>query len=119
MGGNSVGVFFSADSSLFSLAPGVFLGHDFLFAVACDSEKRCSSIREIDGGIMMRKMVLSSLAGISLLCCLASPLLFFWGMVSEKDYKGIFLLASIFWFLFATLRALIKQNDKRTGGNIG
>jgi hypothetical protein len=67
----------------------------------------------------MRKMVLSSLAMISLFCCLASPFLYFWDKVSEKDFKGIFLLASVFWFLFASLRVLIKQSDKRTGGNSG
>ncbi|MEE8603888.1 MAG: hypothetical protein V3S65_00830 [Candidatus Aminicenantaceae bacterium] len=68
---------------------------------------------------MMRKIVLSSLAGISLLCCLVSPFLFFWGEVSEKDYKWIFLLASFFWFFFASLRALIQKRNQHSDGNHG
>jgi hypothetical protein len=68
---------------------------------------------------MMRKVVLSSLAGISLLCCLASPLLYFWGKIGEKDYKGIFLVASVSWFLFAALLALIKKGGQRPNGNQG
>jgi hypothetical protein len=67
----------------------------------------------------MRKIVLSSLAGISLLFCLTSPFFYFWGKLSEKDYKGIFLLASFFWFLFASLRALAKKNEPRSDRNSG
>lgn len=82
-------------------------------------EKEGSRTYGFEGGDMMRKIVLSSLAGISLLCCLASPFLFFWGEVSEKDYKWIFLLASFFWFFFASLRALIQKSDRRSDGNHG
>jgi hypothetical protein len=68
---------------------------------------------------MMRKMVLSFLAGISILCCLASPFFFFWGKISERDYKGIFLLASFFWFFFAALRTFIRKSDRRSNRNQG
>ena len=68
---------------------------------------------------MMRKVVLSTLAGISLLCCLISPLLYFWDKIGERDYKGIFLVASVSWFLFAALRALMKKSSKRPSGNHG
>jgi hypothetical protein len=59
----------------------------------------------------MRNVVLSSLAGMSLLSCLIAPVLFFLGKISETDYKGIFLLASIAWFVFATLRIFVKKSD--------
>jgi uncharacterized membrane protein YfcA len=67
----------------------------------------------------MKKTILSSLAGMGLLCCLVSPLLFFWGELSEKEYKAVFLLASCFWFLFASLRALTKKTGKDSGQNQG
>lgn len=68
---------------------------------------------------MMRKVVMSCLAGIGLLCCLASPLLYFLGKIDEKDYKGFFLVASLSWFLFASLLALIKKIGQRPDGNHG
>lgn len=67
----------------------------------------------------MKKIILSFLAGMSLFCCLVSPLLFFWGELGEKEYKEVFLLASCFWFLFASLRALMKKNGKGSGKNQG
>jgi uncharacterized membrane protein (GlpM family) len=68
----------------------------------------------MEGIDVMRKTILSSLAGISLLCCLASPLFYFLGKLSEKNYRWIFLLASISWFLFATLRISLRKRDKRS-----
>jgi hypothetical protein len=61
----------------------------------------------------MRKMIVSSLAGISLLFCLVSPFFYFWGKVSEKNYKWIFLAASICWFIFAALWASTGKGVRR------
>lgn len=57
----------------------------------------------------MRNAILSTLAGIGLLCCIAAPILYFMGKISEADYKSVFLIASIAWFLFATLRFFGKK----------
>jgi len=62
----------------------------------------------------MRKIIVQSLAGISLFFCLASPFLCFLGKISEKDYKWIFLLASLFWFIFATLWASFGKGARRS-----
>lgn len=61
----------------------------------------------------MKKIIVPSLAGISLFFCLASPFLFFLGKISEKDYKHIFLLASLLWFLFATLWASFGKKTRQ------
>jgi hypothetical protein len=57
----------------------------------------------------MRNAILSTLAGIGLLSCIAAPILFFMGKIGETDYKNAFLVASIVWFLFATLRIFGKR----------
>lgn len=61
----------------------------------------------------MRKIIVRSLAGISLFFCLASPFLYFLGKISEKDYKWAFLTASLFWFIFATLWASFGKGARR------
>lgn len=61
----------------------------------------------------MRKIIVRSLAGISLLFCLASPFLYSLGKISEKDYKWAFLTASFFWFVFATLWASLGKKARR------
>jgi exosortase/archaeosortase len=48
-------------------------------------------------------MITRVLAAISLLACLAMAYLFFTGAVSEASYKTVFALASLAWFVFATL----------------
>jgi hypothetical protein len=68
----------------------------------------------MEGIDVMRKTILTSLAGISLLCCLASPFFYFFGKLSEKNYRWIFLLASISWFLFAALRVSVRKRDQRS-----
>jgi hypothetical protein len=63
----------------------------------------------------MRKRIVGSLAGISLFICLASPFLYFLGKISEKDYKWIFLFASLFWFIFATVWASFGKGPRASG----
>jgi hypothetical protein len=53
----------------------------------------------------MTHPVLRTIAGVlallSLAVCLAAPVLFFAGRISEPDYKTAFLAGSIAWFVFA------------------
>jgi predicted neutral ceramidase superfamily lipid hydrolase len=42
---------------------------------------------------------------LSLAVCLLAPVLFFLGKFTEENYKLVFFLASIAWFIFATLWA--------------
>jgi hypothetical protein len=42
---------------------------------------------------------------VSLAVCLAAPLLYFLGSWSEARFKLILLIASVGWFVFATLWA--------------
>jgi hypothetical protein len=44
---------------------------------------------------------------------MASSLFYFLGKTGEKDFKGIFLLASFCWFLFASLQALKRRNGRQ------
>ena len=48
------------------------------------------------------KILLAILALLSLLLCLAAPLLFFLGILPEASYKLALLLASLGWFFLAT-----------------
>jgi len=48
------------------------------------------------------KIVLVVASILSLLLCLAAPLLFFLGVLPEASYKLALLLASLGWFLLAT-----------------
>ncbi len=48
-------------------------------------------------------MMMRVLAVLSLLVCLTAGLLFFWGQTSDAGYKGILAIASLAWFVFATL----------------
>jgi putative SOS response-associated peptidase YedK len=40
---------------------------------------------------------------VSLCLCLVAPFIYFLGIVKEGSYKWIFFLASLSWFVFATL----------------
>jgi hypothetical protein len=42
---------------------------------------------------------------LSLAVCLLAPVLFFLGKFTEENYKLVFLIASLAWFIFATLWA--------------
>ena len=57
----------------------------------------------------MKKIVLGSLSLLSLGLCLASAVLHFLGKFSGPDFKLLFLLASLGWFVFATLWAKIRH----------
>jgi hypothetical protein len=56
----------------------------------------------------MKKRTLRNVAGglalLSLAVCLAAPVLFFLGRITEGSYKTAFLVASIAWFVFAIAR---------------
>ena len=62
----------------------------------------------------MKKRIVRFLAGISLFFCLAFPFLYFLGKISEKDYKWLFLFASLFWFIFATIWASFGKGSRRS-----
>jgi hypothetical protein len=57
----------------------------------------------------MKKIIFLSLSLMSLLVCLISPFLYFFGRIEERNYKWIFLLASVGWFVFATLWSSIRK----------
>jgi hypothetical protein len=67
----------------------------------------------------MRNRIFSIIAGFSLLGCVASSLFYFLGRIGEKDFKGIFLLASSCWFLFASLHALKRRKGRQSVENSG
>jgi len=50
------------------------------------------------------RTLMGGLALLSLCGCLAAPILYFLGRVSEQAYKTGFLVASIGWFVFAVAR---------------
>lgn len=56
----------------------------------------------------MKGRILKDLAGLlallSLAACLAAPVLFFLGRLTEGSFKTTFLVASIAWFVFAVAR---------------
>lgn len=53
----------------------------------------------------MRNLFFAALAIISLIFCLVSPLLHFFGRFTMGTYKWAFLLSSLGWFVFASLWA--------------
>ena len=55
------------------------------------------------------KHIMGVLAILSLVACLAAPILFFLGRVSEGTYKTAFLVASIGWFVFAIARGFVRK----------
>lgn len=61
----------------------------------------------------MKKILFLLFSLLGLLVCLISPFLYFFGRIEEKDYKLIFLLASLGWFIFATLWSSIKNKTYR------
>jgi len=64
----------------------------------------------------MKNRILRSLMGglalVSLGTCLAAPLLFFLGRISEGTYKTLFLLASAAWFVLATVRTAARRGSR-------
>lgn len=55
------------------------------------------------------KGLFGALALLSLAACLAFPILYFLGRISERGYKTGFLIASIAWFVFATWRGFVPR----------
>jgi hypothetical protein len=57
----------------------------------------------------MSNIIYGFVSLLSLGVCLLAPVLFFLGKFTEKNYKLVFLIASIAWFIFATLWAREKK----------
>ncbi len=53
----------------------------------------------------MNKIIYAFVSLLSLAACILSPLLYFLGKLTEENYKLVFLIASLAWFIFATLWA--------------
>ncbi len=53
----------------------------------------------------MRKAISGAVAVLSLLACLAAPVLYFVGALDEQAYRQLFGAASLAWFLAATIFA--------------
>jgi hypothetical protein len=62
----------------------------------------------------MKGRFLRDLAGLlallSLGACLAAPVLFFLGRITEGSFKTAFLVASVAWFVFAVARGSSGEN---------
>lgn len=58
------------------------------------------------------KIVFGVLAAISLIVCTAVAFVYFQGSISMPEYKTILFVASIFYFVFATLWAT-RRNPAR------
>ena len=54
------------------------------------------------------KRALQILAVLALLVCIWAPVQHFRGEISNADYKQLFLLGTIAWFLFATAALATK-----------
>ncbi len=48
-------------------------------------------------------------AALSLAACLAAPVLRFMGLIPESEFRLAFLLASLAWFIAATMRVSWKN----------
>lgn len=57
----------------------------------------------------MAKIALGVLSLASLAACLGAAILHFLGRLSTADFRLIFLLSSIGWFVFATLWAQARR----------
>lgn len=58
----------------------------------------------------MRTVLLAVLSLLSLGSCLASSILCFLGKFSARSYKLVFLIASLAWFILATLWARERKS---------
>lgn len=63
---------------------------------------------------LFRRMA-GGLALVSLGLCLAAPVVYFLGRISEETYRKAFLLASIAWFILATVRAMAGRDGPPEG----
>jgi hypothetical protein len=55
------------------------------------------------------RILLALISLASLAACLVSAILHFLGRFSAPDFRLVFLLASICWFVFATLWAKVRK----------
>lgn len=60
----------------------------------------------------MKTRILAVLALLSLVMCLVAPVLFFAGEISQRNYRLAFLLASVAWFVLATLWMAAARRNK-------
>ncbi|MGD2294776.1 MAG: hypothetical protein PVF22_02955 [Candidatus Aminicenantes bacterium] len=61
----------------------------------------------------MRKTVSGVLSVLSLLTCLAVSVLSLLGKISGQGFRTVFLLASLGWFVFASLWNLSRRTDRK------
>ena len=59
---------------------------------------------------MRAGLAFSILAVLSLLACLAAPVLFFFDKLDKQSFQTIFAVASAGWFIFAVL---LNQSKKK------
>ena len=59
------------------------------------------------------KALYGVLAAGSLLVCTAIPFAYFWRRVTVEEYKAVLFIASIAWFVFATLWSRQGEPAKR------
>jgi hypothetical protein len=57
------------------------------------------------------KIFLATASILSLIICLAAPVLFFLGLLPEASFKLALLLASLGWFFLATTWASYKKKS--------
>lgn len=58
---------------------------------------------------MNTRKIMGLMALLSLLVCIAAPVLFFLGKISQNSFQTAFLVASLLWFVFAVLWNLFKK----------
>ena len=63
----------------------------------------------------MVKAIALVAAVVSLAVCLVAPVLYFAGRIEVEDYKTVFLVASIGWFVAATVYDAQRQRAPRAG----
>jgi hypothetical protein len=57
------------------------------------------------------RILTAATAILSLVLCLAAPILFFLGLIPESSYKLALLLASLGWFFLATTWASFRKKN--------
>ena len=63
----------------------------------------------------MKNMIYAILSILSLAACLIVPFLYLWAKIGERQFKLIFLVASVAWFVFATLWNGVKKKPANEG----
>jgi hypothetical protein len=55
------------------------------------------------------RKIFGLLALLSLLVCVAMPILFFIGEIEKNSFHAVFLVASLLWFVFSVLWNIAKK----------